>query len=777
MSLFNREAEGKKNNTSSNRKIKRLSLEVISNTFLTWLQLGVFIVLLIATYITASIFSLSTGTWGKIIKYYLIDNFGGAILIPLLYIGYMSVSFLLRKRVPSFIRQLAGTIALFFCCSHVLGLFSISGTTFPFDIIYPGKMGTSIAAILYTKTGSLGAVLTGFLMALVSSVLYGFVHVNLLVDKTLILFSRMKYMGGSIKSFLRSIFTKPGTGNGEPEIDEAKGSHLMDTERMNSERKESFTKSSDVTPLDFDDPKPERIVTGEMDNINDPVNQTGTDQDGYFLEEDDPEKGSSNKLPLKIKQGIFPPPLDLFGPSQINDQDVDRSIIEEQGQQVISTLNDFGIQAELAEIVVGPTVIQFQLQLAPGIKVSRVAGLSNDLAVSLAVPALRVEAPIPFKPYVGIEIPAPHRRSVTIRSILETQEFKDTHFQLPLPAGLRVNSSPLLINLEDLPHLLVAGTTGSGKSVFVTSCITGLCCQRTPEELRLLMIDPKRVELNIYEHLPHVLCKPVVSPKKAVHALGWAVREMEHRYEVFARSRVRNLASYNSKVLPKDKLPRIVIIVDELADLMFTAQKEVEDFICRLAQMARATGIHLILATQRPSVNVVTGLIKANIPARVAFTLPSQADSRTIIDLGGAEKLLGKGDMLFVSSKYPRPVRVQSPYMDETQSINFINYMKDLFGEPEYVDLEDQGESSNTERDTAYLDDPLIEEAVSIILGTGIASASRLQRQLRIGFTRAARIIDTLEQIGIVGPQEGSKPREILVDEDQANELFEQSIG
>ena len=779
MKLFNREDGGRKDNNSSNKKIKRLSLEVISKTFLTWLQLGVFIVLLIATYITASIFSLSTGTWGKIIKYYLVDNFGGAILIPLLYIGYMSISFLLRKRVPSFIRQLAGTIALFFCCSHVLGLFSISGTTFPFDIMYPGKMGTYIATILYTKTGALGAVLTGLLMALVSSILYGFVHVNLLIDKTLVILSQMKDMGKSLKSFLRSVSHKPGTEKGGSEIDEAESSHLKDAEKIIPERKESFLKSSDVNPLIMDDdPKPERITTaGRMDNINDPVNQTGTDQDGYFLEEEDPEKSATNGFPLKIKKGIFPPPLDLFGPSQINDQDVDRSIIEEQGQQVISTLNDFGIQAELAEIVVGPTVIQFQLQLAPGIKVSRVAGLSNDLAVSLAVPALRVEAPIPFKPYVGIEIPAPHRRSVTIRSILETQEFKDTHFQLPLPAGLRVNSNPLLINLEDLPHLLVAGTTGSGKSVFVTSCITGLCCQRTPEELRLLMIDPKRVELNIYEHLPHVLCKPVVSPKKAVHALGWAVREMEHRYEVFARSRVRNLASYNSKVLPKDKLPRIVIIVDELADLMFTAQKEVEDFICRLAQMARATGIHLILATQRPSVNVVTGLIKANIPARVAFTLPSQADSRTIIDLGGAEKLLGKGDMLFVSSKYPRPVRVQSPYMDETQSINFINYMKDLFGEPEYVDLEDQGESSNTERDTAYLDDPLIEEAVSIILGTGIASASRLQRQLRIGFTRAARIIDTLEQIGIVGPQEGSKPREILVDEDQANELFEQSIG
>jgi S-DNA-T family DNA segregation ATPase FtsK/SpoIIIE len=293
--------------------------------------------------------------------------------------------------------------------------------------------------------------------------------------------------------------------------------------------------------------------------------------------------------------------------------------------------------------------------------------------------------------------------------------------------------------------------------------------------MRLLLIDPKRVELSIYEKLPHVLAKPVVDPRKAVHALGWAVREMEHRYEVFARSRVKNLTSYNSKTLPKDRMPRIVIIVDELADLMFTAQKEVEDFICRLAQMARATGIHLIIATQRPSVNVITGLIKANIPARVAFTLPSQADSRTIIDLAGAEKLLGKGDMLFVSSKYPRPLRVQAPFMEESHSIRFINYMKDLFGEPEYVDLEDQGDRESSNQ-AANLDDSLLDEAIHIVLNTGIASASRLQRQLRIGFTRAARLIDTMEDMGIVGPPEGSKPRDILVDEETANNILEESM-
>lgn len=771
MKLFNLKGEGRKPKTSSSKKKKTLSAESISKIFLTWLQLGVFIILLIITYVTASIFSLWTGTWGQVIRRYLVGNLGGAVLILLLYSSYLSISFLLRKRIPAFFRQAAGTFILFLCCSHVLGLFSISGTDFPLKFMEAGILGTGIATALYTKTGALGAILTGILLAFVSSILYGFVHVNVLLDKTLQISDRIKRISNILK-------TRISSGSSHPEPVPAttvisSGSIFpVPSEKKITENEKPFIKvetdTADIT---------ERQNNNETENtqsveIIDPMPGSEVDQDGYFLDEEDPQNHSGIELPLNIKQGVFPPPLDLFGPSQLQGTDIDRSIIEEQGQQVISTLKDFGIQAELAETVIGPTVIQFQLQLAPGIKVSRVAGLSNDLAVALAVPALRVEAPIPFKPYVGIEIPAPHRRSVTIRSILETQDFQDTHFQLPLAAGLRVNSNPLLINLEDLPHLLVAGTTGSGKSVFVTSCITGLCCQRTPEELRLLMIDPKRVELNIYEHLPHVLCKPVVEPKKAIHALGWAVREMEHRYEIFARSRVRNLASYNSKVLPKDKLPRIVIIVDELADLMFTAQKEVEDFICRLAQMARATGIHLILATQRPSVNVVTGLIKANIPARVAFTLPSQADSRTIIDVGGAEKLLGKGDMLFVSSKYPRPVRVQSPYMDETQSINFINYMKDLFGEPEYVDLEDQGEA-NGNKDTAFFDDPLIEEAVNIILGTGIASASRLQRQLRIGFTRAARIVDTLEHMGIVGPQDGSKPREILVDEEQAYELFQ----
>jgi S-DNA-T family DNA segregation ATPase FtsK/SpoIIIE len=338
--------------------------------------------------------------------------------------------------------------------------------------------------------------------------------------------------------------------------------------------------------------------------------------------------------------------------------------------------------------------------------------------------------------------------------------------------GVTINGDPLVVGLEDLPHLLVAGTTGSGKSVFVNSCIIGLCSMRRPDELKMVLVDPKRVEMASYEKLPHILTPPVTDPKKAVHVLGWAIREMEQRYSRFAEGRVRNLASYNEIVLPKDRLPHIVIVVDELADLMMTAAKEVEEYICRLAQMARATGIHLILATQRPSVNVITGLIKANVPARVAFTLPSMMDSRTIIDSGGAEKLLGRGDMLFLSTQNPKPLRVQSPWIDERSVTRWIEYLVNMFGEPIYTDIDDQGDAPMGFEEPGGFDDALLDEAVKVVTSTGMASTSGLQRRLRIGFTRAGRLVDMMEKAGIVGPADGARPREILVDEDEAEEIL-----
>ena len=401
--------------------------------------------------------------------------------------------------------------------------------------------------------------------------------------------------------------------------------------------------------------------------------------------------------------------------------------------------------------------------------------------MALGVPSIRVEAPIPGTSYIGIELPNTHRRAVPLRQILESGVFQSTklslpvsYTHLPLPLGQTVDGRILITGLEELPHLLIAGTTGSGKSIFINNCIVALCYHNTPAQLRFIMVDPKRVEMGIYESLPHILAKPVVTSNGAVHALAWAVREMERRYDACSQIKARSIASYNEKVLPKDRMPHIVIIVDELADLMMTAQKEVEEYIMRLAQMARAVGIHLMLATQRPSVNVLTGTIKANIPARISFSLPSVADSRTILDVTGAQNLLGKGDMLFVSTRHPHPRRIQSPFMDEQTNVKVVEYLRNTFGDPEYVDLEDQGDDKGGSDSNAFLEDSRLEEAIKIVLNTGVASSSGLQRQMRIGFTRAARMIDTMESMGIVGPQNGAKPREIFVDEGEALEILEQ---
>ncbi len=474
--------------------------------------------------------------------------------------------------------------------------------------------------------------------------------------------------------------------------------------------------------------------------------------------------------------GVYPPPLDLLGPRQDTREAVDDVQAQSRGMAVIKALGNFGVTSELKRTIIGPTVVQYQIQLAPGVKVSKVSALGSDIAVALGVPSIRVEAPIPGTSYIGVELPNASRRAVPLRRVIGSESFQKTNLVLPLPLGQTVDGRMPVVGLEELPHLLIAGTTGSGKSIFVNNCIVAMCWRNPPERLRFIMIDPKRVEMGVYESLPHILAKPIVTPAAAVHALGWAVREMERRYDACSQAKVRSIASYNEKVPPKDRLPHIVIIVDELADLMMTAQKEVEECIMRLAQMARAVGIHLMLATQRPSVNVLTGTIKANIPARVSFSLPSVADSRTILDMSGAQNLLGKGDMLFVSTRSPHPVRLQSPFMDERTNIRVVDYLRGVFGDPEYVDLEEQGEEPGS-RSSDFLDDSRLEEAVKIVLGTGVASSSGLQRQMRIGFTRAARMIDTMEAMGIVGPQNGAKPREILVDESGALEILDRRRG
>ncbi len=768
-----------------------------------WLEVFAFLALAFLVYVLASLFSLRTGAWGEQIRFSLLRNWGGAIVLLVLFGGYLCVSYLLRTGSKGILRQFFGTVILFFCSAFLFGLFRMASVFQSVAVLSPGYLGDGLAIFFTRNIGLLGALLLAAALLVISASLYGFFHPAAVIRKISLIvktiaderWKRMPYPDDYGRSSERRAPVPgeaPAEAPGEELAQEAPSREetplLPEYEEVYEEAyEEAYEQAteelSEKTPEDFDDyflPEPQAAAEPEEEAFP----AAPEEQEPVLLQgRDEEEQGDPHALPeiefnelegteKRVRKGTFPPPPDIFGPRQQLESSETHEKVSEQAASIVTTLAEFGVGAEMADVVVGPTVIQFQIQLAPGIKVSKVAGLSNDRAVALTVSSLRVEAPIPGKPYVGVEIPNPKRRGISIRTILESPPFLENEYDLPLPMGVRVDSRPLTVGLEGLPHMLVAGTTGSGKSVFITSCITGLCSFRTPQELRLILIDPKRVELSIYENLPHVLAKPVVSPKKAIQALAWAVREMEQRYEIFARARVRNLKSYNEAVLPKARLPHIIIVVDELADLMFTAQKDVEDYICRLAQMARATGIHLILATQRPSVNVITGLIKANIPARVAFTLPSQADSRTIIDISGAERLLGKGDMLFVSSKYPRPLRLQAPFIDEKKSLEIIDYLRNVFGDPEYVDIEEQGEESSSGGDPSFADDPLLEDAMDIILDTGIASASRLQRQLRVGFTRAARLLDTMEEIGIVGPPEGSRPREILVDGDRAREML-----
>ena len=702
-------------------------------------------------YCMASIFTPWTGAVGEAIKKFMTDKWGLASLIPLSFLGYLSIALLVKRKIPAFLKQLVGMILFFLAAELLLGLIFINNPKSA-NIHLCGTWGLFIATISLKGIGPLGVSLLGLMLGLSIYFLYGTGNFRefLAVFREL-----LSNVHGKIKDLFRPL-PRQKKAPGEMEYSESK-IKLSDLPKLPESEFYNIDTTKTLTVESTFDKRPYR----------------GEKEPYAPLEADDSEDGFV--LPPDFEPGKFPPPLEILGVRADYDTTADiKPTLEKYGAKIIETLAEFDIESELADIVLGPTVIQFRIQIAPGIKVSRIAALSNDLALALAVPSLRVEAPILGQPYVGIEIPNPKRRPVLLRDVIASSDFMQSKYELPLPLGLKVDGTPMVVGLENLPHLLVAGTTGSGKSVFVSSCLIGLCFVRRPDEVKFLLVDPKRVEMTLFEKLPHILTPPIVETKEAVAALAWATSEMERRYEVFAKTRVRNIKSYNEKVLPKDRLYNLVIIVDELADLMMTSPREVEDYICRLAQMARATGIHLILATQRPSVNVVTGLIKANFPARVAFTLPSQADSRTILDVGGAEKLLGRGDMLFLSPKFAKPVRIQAPWVEEEAIIRFIKYTINIFGEPEYINIS-EGEQASYE--AIYLDDPLLEEAVEVVLATGIASASRLQRQLRVGFTRAARLIDTMEQLGIVGPQEGSKPRDILLDEDRAREVLSQALS
>lgn len=532
----------------------------------------------------------------------------------------------------------------------------------------------------------------------------------------------------------------------------------------------------------------------KTDTVDEPVKQkkepvkiTKEDKKEMDAVHKDLSKAATEQIPYRF------PSLDLLNKPKSNGKRMDNSELRATAAKLQSTLDSFGVRVKMGDISLGPSVTRYELIPEQGVKVSRITGLSDDIKLSLAASDIRIEAPIPGKAAVGIEVPNPAREMITLRELLESSEFTKAKSKVTFAVGKDISGKTIVTDIAKMPHLLIAGATGSGKSVLINTLIMSIIYKADPNEVKMIMVDPKMVELTAYEDIPHLMIPVVKDPKKASAALGWAVAEMTGRYQKFADAGVRDIKSYNAKMdklTNKDdpdyqKMPQIVIIVDEFADLMMVAPGEVEDSVCRLAQLARAAGIHLVLATQRPSVNVITGLIKANIPSRIALSVSSAVDSRTIIDSAGAEKLLGNGDMLFAPQNLPKPIRVQGAFVSDEERDSVVSFLKEQSNGPSYNEEVtkhiDTAPVPGAKNDSSAIhggapeQDELFVEAARFIIEKDKASIGLLQRMFRIGFNRAARIMDQLSDAGVVGPEEGTKPRQILMSIEQFENYLEEN--
>ncbi len=510
--------------------------------------------------------------------------------------------------------------------------------------------------------------------------------------------------------------------------------------------------------------------------------------EGNLFKKEEEKKEEKVKEVLQLEHALVVedeayeyPPIELLSKGNKKALKGGTKALADVATKLQKTLYSFGVQAKVENVSVGPAITRYELKPAEGVRVSKIANLADDIALNLAAETIRIEAPIPGKQAVGIEVPNSEKEMVTLREVLESDEFKDSKSKLSVGLGKDVAGKIAVADISKMPHALIAGATGSGKSVCINTIITSIIYKSKPSEVKLVMVDPKVVELSVYNGIPHLLIPVVTDPKKAAGALAWAVQEMDNRYNVFAQKGVRDLKGYNALVEKEEgtgKLPQIVIIIDELADLMMVAAKDVEDSICRLAQKARAAGMHLIIATQRPSVDVITGIIKANIPSRIAFSVSSQIDSRTILDQIGAEKLLGKGDMLFYPSGAPKPTRIQGAFVSDEEVEKIVSFVKSN-GEAVYSeDILESIENSNKtdkeiseETDEDDDTDPFLMDAIDVVVETGQASTSFIQRKFKVGYARAGRIIDQMEERGVISGYQGSKPRQVLMTLEKLQEL------
>ena len=544
----------------------------------------------------------------------------------------------------------------------------------------------------------------------------------------------------------------------------------------------------DVLPEDKKAKKPEEKISAEelmAKEMGENLREKPSAEKSEKKQEEVEPPVSTDEIAKEIEETkpVFQynfPPIDLLTEKKGDaGTPVKSEDLRESAKKLIDTLKSFGVEAKVLEVSRGPAVTRFEIQPSAGVKVSKIVNLADDIALNLAAYGVRIEAPIPGKAAVGIEIPNKAVSMVSLKEVIGSKEFQSFKSKTAFALGKDISGKPIISDISKMPHLLIAGTTGSGKSVCINTLITSIIYKASPDEVKLLMIDPKVVELGVYNGIPHLLIPVVTDPRKAAGALNWAVTEMVKRYKTFADCNVRDIAGYNEYAETEGlrKFEKIVIIIDELSDLMMVAPHDVEDAICRLAQMARAAGMHLVIATQRPSVDVITGLIKANVPSRIAFTVSNQIDSRTILDMMGAEKLLGRGDMLFLPVGASKPTRIQGAFVSDKEVEHIVEFIKGDY-EPDYdediLERIENGEKADADEDEGGDCDELLNQAIEMVVDCGQASVSLVQRKLKVGYARAGRIIDQMETRGIVGPHEGSKPRQVLITKAQFYEMMMQ---
>ena len=730
-----------------------------------------------AVFCFVSLFTNSTGAVGGFVVKTIKAIAGeGKYVFPLV-IAFFGVKMIAERKKARFGSQVAGCAVLF---ALILTLFHLQMNIPEKELFKAGVdgkgggiIGGACSAILLAAFGKIGTYIVWVALMIISIIFI--TNVSFLVIAAQVS-QRAAVIWNKLREFVTGfIFVDVEEEEDTvPEFQPEKRKVMLDSSIFNFHR--GAQGDDEVTVKNGDDDHPKINIYPE------PIERVMAHEESKekaeiidFAERKARNKQAADVIPAGKTSDYNLPPLTMFSRGAKPKNPRTNKDITENVKILEETLDSFGVNAKVTQVSRGPTITRYEIQPAPGVKVSRIVSLADDIALSLAASGVRIEAPIPGKAAVGIEVPNKEISIVTMRELLEPGEFANSSSKLTFVLGKDIGGTTIIADLAQMPHLLIAGSTGTGKSVCMNSLIASILFKARPDEVKFLMIDPKMVELTTYNGIPHLISPVVTDAKKAATSLRWAVREMEKRYELFARAGVKDIQKFNHAVesgafeFYPEFMPSIVVFIDELADLMMVAPADVEDAICRLAQMARAAGIHLVVATQRPSVDVITGLIKANISSRIAFAVSSQIDSRTILDMAGAEKLLGKGDMLFLPVGASKPIRVQGAFVSDKEVEALVAHLKTQ-GPPQFVEGIIFSDSQGTVEQGE--EDELLSEAVRILIECGQASISMLQRRLRIGYARAARLIDYMEDRGIVGKYEGSKPRAILMTMEQYQRTF-----